>query len=68
MVAVIVVVPRLIAVVAVVVIVLVALVVVVVVVHFMRHINGRPKSHRRQVNKAATSYTKNVFDDGCCHN
>lgn len=67
MVAVIVVVPRLIAVVAVVVIVLVALV-VVVVVHFMRHINGRPKSHRRQVNKAATSYTKNVFDDGCCHN
>lgn len=67
MVAVIVVVPRLIAVVAVVVIVLVALV-VVVVVHFMRHINGRPKSHRRQVNKAASSYTKNVFDDGCCHN
>lgn len=56
MVAVIVVVPRLIAVVAVVVIVLVAL--VVVVVHFMRHINGRPKSHRRQVNKAATSYKK----------
>lgn len=49
MVAVIVVVPRLIAVVAVVV------AVVVVVVHFMRHINGRPKSHRRQVNKAATS-------------
>lgn len=64
-VAVILVVPRLIAVVAVVVIVLVAL---VVVVHFMRHINGRPKSHRRQVNKAATSYTKNIFDDGCCHN